>query len=147
MEPEGSLPHSQVPATCPYPQPARPSAYPHIPLPEDPSNLRLGLPSGLFPSDLPTKTLYTPLLSHPYALHAPPISLFSVLSPEQYWVRSTDHYAPHYVVFSHSLSSRPSWAEIFSSTPYSQTPSVYVSHMLATLNLQTVKSLRRRTVR
>ena len=27
------------------------------------SNLRLGLPSGLFPSDFPTKTLYTPLLS------------------------------------------------------------------------------------
>jgi hypothetical protein len=27
----------------------------------------------------------------PYALHAPPISFFSVLSPEQYWVSSTDH--------------------------------------------------------
>jgi len=25
MEPEGSLPHSQVPATCPYPKPARSS--------------------------------------------------------------------------------------------------------------------------
>jgi len=23
MEPQGSLPHSQVPATCPYPEPAR----------------------------------------------------------------------------------------------------------------------------
>ena len=23
MEPEGSLPHLQVPATCPYPEPAR----------------------------------------------------------------------------------------------------------------------------
>jgi hypothetical protein len=38
MEPEGSLPHSQVPATCPYPEPARSSPYPHIPLPEDPSS-------------------------------------------------------------------------------------------------------------
>jgi hypothetical protein len=28
---------------------------------------------------------------HPYALHAPPISFFSILSPEQYWVNSTDH--------------------------------------------------------
>jgi hypothetical protein len=26
-----------VPATCPYPQPARSSPYPHILLPEDPS--------------------------------------------------------------------------------------------------------------
>jgi len=37
MEPEGSLPHSQVPATCPYPEPARIGPYTHIPLPEDPS--------------------------------------------------------------------------------------------------------------
>jgi len=27
MEPEGSLPHSQVPASCPYPEPARSSSY------------------------------------------------------------------------------------------------------------------------
>ena len=37
MEPEGSLPHSQVSATCPYPEPALSSPQPHIPLPEDPS--------------------------------------------------------------------------------------------------------------
>ena len=37
MEPEGSLPHSQVPASCPYPEPARSSPHPHTPLPEDPS--------------------------------------------------------------------------------------------------------------
>ena len=37
MEPEGSLPHSQVPANCPYPEPARSAPYPHIPLTEDPS--------------------------------------------------------------------------------------------------------------
>jgi hypothetical protein len=35
------------------------------------SHLRLGLPSGLFPSDFPTKTLYALFLS-PYVLHAPP---------------------------------------------------------------------------
>ena len=28
MEPEGSIPHSRVPATCPYPEPARSSPYP-----------------------------------------------------------------------------------------------------------------------
>ena len=37
MEPEGSLSHSQVPATCPYPESARSSPCPHIQLPEDPS--------------------------------------------------------------------------------------------------------------
>jgi len=37
MEPEGPLPYLQVPANCPYPEPARSSPYPHIPLPEDPS--------------------------------------------------------------------------------------------------------------
>jgi len=35
MEPERSLPHSQVPATRPFPEPARSIPYPHIPLPED----------------------------------------------------------------------------------------------------------------
>ena len=34
------------------------------------SHLRLGLPSGRFPSGFPTKTLYTPLLPL-YALHVP----------------------------------------------------------------------------
>ena len=35
MEPEGSLPHSQVPTICPYPKPARSSPYPYNPLHED----------------------------------------------------------------------------------------------------------------
>jgi hypothetical protein len=37
MEPESSLPQSQVPATCPYAEPARSSPYTHLPFPEDPS--------------------------------------------------------------------------------------------------------------
>ena len=37
MEHEGSLPHAQVPATCPYPEPARSSPYPYILLPTDPT--------------------------------------------------------------------------------------------------------------
>ena len=36
MEPVGSLPHSQVPVTRPYPEPAQSSPYPHIPLLEYP---------------------------------------------------------------------------------------------------------------
>jgi hypothetical protein len=34
---EASLSHSQVPATCPYTEPDRPSTYPHVPLTENPS--------------------------------------------------------------------------------------------------------------
>jgi len=37
MQPKGSLPHSQVPATCPYPETPWSSPQHHIPLPEDPS--------------------------------------------------------------------------------------------------------------
>ena len=56
------------------------------------THLRLGLPSGLLPSGFPTKTLYTPS-PHPYVPHAQPISFISILSPAQYWVRSTNHLA------------------------------------------------------
>jgi hypothetical protein len=37
MEPKSSLPHSQVPTTRPYPEPAQSSPNPHIPIPENPS--------------------------------------------------------------------------------------------------------------
>ena len=69
--------------------------------------LRLGLPSGLLPSGFPTKTLYTPS-PQPYAPHAQPISLFSILSPAQYWVRRTNHLAPRYAISSIPPLPRPS---------------------------------------
>jgi len=37
LEPEGSSPYSQVPATCPYPEPTPSSPHNPLPLPEDPS--------------------------------------------------------------------------------------------------------------
>ena len=37
---------------------------------------------------------------HPYAPHAQPVSFFSILSPAQYWVRSTNHLGPHYAISS-----------------------------------------------
>jgi hypothetical protein len=46
------------------------------------------------------KTLHTHLSTSPSALHAPPISFFSILSPERDLVSSTDHSAPHYLIFS-----------------------------------------------
>ena len=64
MEPEGSLPHSQQPTTCPYPGPDRSSPYPpflyihfNIILPSTPR-----FPSGIFPSGNPTKSPYAHLL-------------------------------------------------------------------------------------
>ena len=63
------------------------------------THLCIGLPSGLFPSFFPTKTLYIPS-PHPYAPHAQPISFFSILSPTQYWVSSTNHLAPRYAISS-----------------------------------------------
>ena len=86
------------------------------------THLRLGLPTGLFPSVFPTKTLYTPS-PHPYAPHAQPISFFSILSPTQYWVRSTNHLAPRYAISSIPPLPRHSSVQIFSSTSCSQTPS------------------------
>jgi hypothetical protein len=37
MEPESSLPYSQVPATCPYPEPTQSSPHNPFQLPENPS--------------------------------------------------------------------------------------------------------------
>ena len=81
------------------------------------THIVLGLPSGLLPSGLPTKTLYTPSPQE-YAPHAQPISFISILSPAQYWVRSTNHLAPHFVISSIPPLPRPS-VQIYSSTPCS----------------------------
>ena len=71
------------------------------------THLRLGFPSGLFPYGFPTKTLYAPS-PPPYAPHAQPITFFSILSPAQYWVSSTNHLTPRYAISSIPPLPRPS---------------------------------------
>ena len=89
MEPEGSSPHSQHPAACPYPEPDRSSPCPcltsgtHILILS--SHLRLGLPVDFLPSGFPTKTLYATLFS-PFVLHSLPnpfplLSFYRRISP------------------------------------------------------------------
>jgi hypothetical protein len=51
-----------------------------------------------FPRVSPSE-LYTRLSAPSSTLHAPTISFFSILSPAQYWARSTDYEALHYDVF------------------------------------------------
>jgi hypothetical protein len=86
MEPEGSLPHSQLPATYPYPEPPQSSLYStshflkiHL------NNILQSTPGTLshrFPHQNPVYT--SPL---PNVRYMP----CTILSPEQYWVISTDH--------------------------------------------------------
>jgi hypothetical protein len=47
---------------------------------------------------------YTSPSPHTYAPHAHPISFFSILSPAQYWVRSTNHLAPCKVSITYFLT-------------------------------------------
>ena len=70
------------------------------------THLCLGLPSGLFPSGFTTKTIYTPL-SSPICATCP-THLILLESPAQYWVRSTNHLAPHYAISSIRPLPRPS---------------------------------------
>ena len=74
MEPECSSPIHK----CPPPVPILSQLDPvHTPTLILSSHLRLGLPSGLFPSGFPTRTLYTSFLST-IVLHTPPIPFFSI---------------------------------------------------------------------
>jgi hypothetical protein len=85
---------------------------------------RLGLPSGLLPSDFPTNNIYTILFSR-NSRYMPRPPHFPGLHNCNYTWRRAQITAPHYEVFSTLLSLHLSLAQIFSSAPFSQTPSVY----------------------
>ena len=64
MELKYSLPHSQAPVTCLYPEPARSSSYPHIQIPENPSQHFPPIYAWVFQVVcFLTETLYAPVLS------------------------------------------------------------------------------------
>jgi hypothetical protein len=115
VEPEGSSPYSQEPATCPYPKPDRSSLYPPHPTSRRSiiilsSHLLLGLPSGLLPSGFPTKTLYAPLLSHIRTTCPADLSSWSDHPKSIWWgVQSIKLLV---------MLRHPSWAQISSSAPY-----------------------------
>ena len=76
---------------------------------------------------------------HPYAPHAQPISLFSILSPAQYWARSSYHLAPRYAISYIPPLPCPSSVQIFSSAPYSQTPPASFPPSMSATKLHTHK--------
>ena len=92
---------------------------PHVSIPSQPNPVHiptshlLQIHPNIHPSSLrspqwslslrfPHQDPIHPPSPHPYAPHAQPISFFSILSPAQYWVRSTNHLAPHYGNLLHS---------------------------------------------
>jgi hypothetical protein len=87
------------------------------------------LSSGLFPSGLPTNILYG-FIVFPFVLVAPPISSSLASSFWFYLAKSTSCETPRYVFFSKLPLFQLSSIQIFSSTPCSQTPSVYVSPLI-----------------
>jgi len=85
METEGSLPHSQVPATCLYPEPARSNPYTtshflkiylNIILPSTP-----GSPKRSLSLKFSHQALYTPLFSPIGATCTAHLILYYILSP------------------------------------------------------------------
>jgi len=143
MEPKGSLPHLQVSATFPSPEPDQSSPCPLIPLLQIhiilSSHLCLGLPSGLFPSRFPTKTLYTPLLSPIHAMYPAHLIILNFIAQIIFHVVFSTPVTlfllgPNILLsmlFSHSLSL-PSYLDMGDhiSHPYKITGKIIVPYIL-----------------
>jgi hypothetical protein len=113
MEPEGSLPHSQEPATYSY---SHPDISIHAPYPTFPrsvlilsSHLSLVLPCSLHHSGFPTNFMYALLLSPILATCPAHLNLLDLIT-RMIFVRNTENTALCYVVFSTPLLPHPSWA-------------------------------------
>jgi hypothetical protein len=83
-EHENLLPRLQQRAICPYTEPDQSSPFLHPTSWRSTlilsSHLRLGLPSGLFPLDIPTKTLYARLVSPTRATFPAQLILLDVIT-------------------------------------------------------------------
>jgi len=91
MESEGSLPHSQLSATWPYPESDQSNPFPH-PISWRcililSSHLVLGLPSDSFSQVSPAQACIH-LFSLTYVLHSQPVSIFSIWSPEYFYIEN-----------------------------------------------------------
>ena len=89
-EPEGSLPHIHLPATCPFPHSNQFSPYPHIPLPEDPRFYNLPIYAWIFQvisfSQVSRpKPVLTSHLFHTYYMSRPSYSSWFFFQPNNIW--------------------------------------------------------------
>ena len=81
-------------------------------------HLRLGLPSGLFPSDFLTRTLH-PFL---FSVRPPIFTASSILSPFYYLVISTNHDAPRCAVYFHIMGESRAAYRVFVGKPEGKRP-------------------------
>jgi hypothetical protein len=126
MEPTCSLPHSQAPATCPYPEPRSVLAslshfiiHFNIILLYTPDYSKW---SSSFGSPKPKP--HTPVLSPTRATCPAHLIVLDAIT-RRYLVRSTNHKA-RYAVSHSPLLPRVCHGQVSSSAPYSRTPSAHV---------------------